>query len=98
MPAGGGYYKIQNRNSGLILGVAGGSSADGAVIEQWTDGGWTSQHWQLVDAGGGFYKLRNRATAKVVDVSGGSLSNGANVIQWGDNGGSNQHWQIVIVN
>ena len=78
--------------------MAGGSSADGAVIEQWTDGGWTSQHWQLVDAGGGFYKLRNRATGKVIDVSGGSLSNGANVIQWADNGGSNQHWQIVIVN
>ena len=68
------------------------------VIEQWTDGGWASQHWQLVDAGGGFYKLRNRATGKLMDVSGGSLSDGANVIQWPDNGGRNQQWQIVVAN
>jgi hypothetical protein len=96
--AGGGYYKIQNRNSGLILGLTNGSSADGTIIEQWTDGGWTSQHWQLIDAGGGFFKLKSRASGKLIDISSSSLDDGANAIAWTDNGGANQQWQIVEAN
>ena len=32
-----GYYEIQNVNSGMNLGVYGGSTANGAKIAQWTD-------------------------------------------------------------
>jgi hypothetical protein len=67
------------------------------VIEQWNDGGWASQQWQLVSVGGGYYKLKNRSTGKLLDISGQSLADGAAAIQWTDNGGTNQHFQIVKV-
>jgi len=50
--AGGGYVKIINRSSGKLIGVENGATTDGAVIEQWNDGGWASQQWQLVHVGG----------------------------------------------
>ncbi|WP_148927091.1 RICIN domain-containing protein [Paenibacillus methanolicus] len=96
--AGGGYYKIQNRASGLILGLTNGNTPDGTIIEQWMDGGYTNQQWQPVYTGGGFFKLENRASGKLIDVSSGSLDDGANVLQWADNGGANQQWQIIEAN
>ncbi len=84
-----------NRNSGKLIGVESGATADGAVIEQWNDGGWSSQHWQLVSVTGGYYKLKNRATGKL--ISEGATADGAKAIQWGDNGGTNQHFRVVKV-
>ncbi|RUS45216.1 RICIN domain-containing protein [Cohnella sp. AR92] len=91
------YYKIINRNSGLLLGVTSGATTDGAQIEQWTDGGWTSQHWQFVDMGGGYYKIKNRNSGKIMDISGGSTADGANDIQYADNGGLNQQFRLISV-
>ncbi|MBB6635179.1 RICIN domain-containing protein [Cohnella thailandensis] len=91
------YYKIINRNSGLLLGVTSGATTDGAQIEQWSDGGWTSQHWQFVDAGGGYYKIKNRNSGKIMDISGGSTADGANNIQYADNGGLNQQFRLIPV-
>jgi hypothetical protein len=42
------YYKLVNHNSGLVLGVSGGSLANGAQLVQWTDTGTNDQQWQLV--------------------------------------------------
>ena len=89
------YYRIVNRNSGKVLDVNGGSTADGAAVIQWTWGGGNNQQWQLVDQGGGYYRIQNRNSGKPADVNGGSTANGATVIQWGWNGGANQQWQIV---
>lgn len=89
------WYKIINRNSSKLLGVASGSTDDGAQIEQWTDGSWTSQHWQFIDAGGRYYKIKNRNSGKLMDISGGSTADGANNIQYADNGGYNQQFRIL---
>ncbi|MDQ0887009.1 hypothetical protein QFZ81_002097 [Paenibacillus sp. V4I9] len=34
-----------------MVGVENGSMANVVVIEQWSDGSWTSQHWQIIDNG-----------------------------------------------
>ncbi len=89
------WYKIANRNSGKLLGVTSGATTDGAQIEQWSDGGWSSQHWQFVDMGGRYYKIKNRNSGKIMDISGGSTADGANNIQYADNGGLNQQFRII---
>jgi hypothetical protein len=45
---GSGYYKIVSRSSGKVLDVPGASTANGAIIEQWTDNGGQNQQWSLV--------------------------------------------------
>lgn len=94
LPDASGTYRIVNRNSGKALNVVGGSSADGANIEQYTYGGWTSQHWQFTDLGNGYYKIQNVNSGKLMDVEGASLADGAENVQWYDNGGLNQQWQL----
>jgi len=91
------WYKIVNRNSGKILGVTNGSTADGARIEQWTDGGWTSQHWRFIDVGGRYYKIQNRNSNKIMDIVSGSTEDGAANIQYTDNGGLNQQFRLISV-
>ncbi|WP_117207976.1 glycosyl hydrolase family 95 catalytic domain-containing protein [Allorhizocola rhizosphaerae] len=89
------YVRLVNRNSGKVIGVSGGSTADAAAIVQQTDTGAASQRWQVVDLGGGYVKLLNRNSGKALDVNGASTANGATVIQWTDHGGANQQWQLV---
>jgi hypothetical protein len=45
MPAGGGYLRIINQNSGKCLDVASGGTADGTDITQYTCGTGTNQQW-----------------------------------------------------
>ncbi|WP_425465027.1 RICIN domain-containing protein [Paenibacillus sinopodophylli] len=89
------WYKLTNRNSGKLLGTTSGVTTDGAVIEQYTDGGWTSQHWQFIDAGGRYYKIKNRNSGKILDITSSSTADGATVIQYTDNGGLNQQFRII---
>jgi hypothetical protein len=45
--AGSGEYKIENYNSGLLLGVTSESKASGAQVLQWTDNGTADHLWTL---------------------------------------------------
>ena len=45
--AGGGQYKIQNYNSGLVLGVLNESTSSGAQVLQWDDNGTPDHLWTL---------------------------------------------------
>jgi hypothetical protein len=91
------YYKIVNRNSGKVLDVDARSTADGALVLQWTDNGGWNQHWKFINAGG-YYKIQNRNSGKVLDIEARSTADGAKNIQWTDNGGWNQQWKLVKVN
>ncbi|MNU96443.1 Mannan endo-1,4-beta-mannosidase precursor [compost metagenome] len=90
-------YKVTALHSGKNLEVAGGSSADGANVQQWTDNGKPEQQWKAVDVGGGYYKLISQSSGKALDVAGSFTYDGANVQQWTDNGQANQRWKIVDV-
>lgn len=89
------WYKITNRNSSKLIGVTSGSVDNNAIIEQYTDGGWTSQHWKFIDVGGRYYKIQNRNSGKIMDVTSGSTADGATIIQYTDNGGYNQQFRIL---
>jgi arabinogalactan endo-1,4-beta-galactosidase len=88
-------YKIVNRNSGKALNIAGGSSADGAVVEQYGYDGWSSQKFRIQDAGGGYYKIINVNSDKALDIDSLSTTDGAACIQWTYGSGWNQQWSIV---
>jgi hypothetical protein len=45
---GGGYYKLVNRYSGLVLDVTGGNTSNGTPFEQWMDAGGKNQQFQFV--------------------------------------------------
>jgi hypothetical protein len=45
-------YTLKNSNSQLLLGIQGGSTADGAPAVQWTADGSANQQWQLVQVSG----------------------------------------------
>ncbi|WP_405087383.1 RICIN domain-containing protein [Microbispora sp. NBC_01389] len=89
-PVSGTSYRIVNRNSGKPLGVAGGSSADGAkAVQQSGSGAWTVTSGQ-----GGAYTLRYVPTGKVLDVNASSTTQGLQLQQWTANGGTNQLWYL----
>ncbi|MBY9078826.1 fibronectin type III domain-containing protein [Paenibacillus sp. HN-1] len=90
-------YKLTAQHSGKVLDVAGGSTADGANVQQWTDNGNTQQKWRVVSVGDGYYKLIVQSSGKALDVAQGSTSDGGNVQQSTDNGSASQMWKIVDI-
>ncbi len=84
-------YRIVNRNSGKVLGVAGNSLADGAAIVQQTDTGAATQRWRLLPSGG-YTQLVNVGSGKALDVPGFSTTQGTQLVQWAINTGPNQQW------
>lgn len=90
-------YQLISRKSNKLLNVIGGSSANGADLEQRADGGTTSQQWQITDAGGGYVKIINRSSGKLIGVENGATTDGAVIEQWNDGGWASQQWQLVHV-
>ncbi|WP_125777621.1 RICIN domain-containing protein [Antribacter gilvus] len=89
------YYVLVNRQSGKAMEVADWSTADGAVVQQWTrnDGAW--QQWRFVDSGGGYYRLQNRHSGKVLDLWEWSTADGGGFRQYTDLNGYNQQFRLV---
>jgi hypothetical protein len=77
-------YKICNAYSGKCLGVVGGSTADGAPVEQRAYSGATGQNWQILQVSYGNFKVVNVASGKVLDV------NGTQIVQSTYSGSSSQ--------
>jgi hypothetical protein len=86
--------KLINSESGLLIGVNGGSKAPGAALITWPDDGTPSQRWSFVDVGGGWYKIVNVNSGLLIGVEGGSTKKGAHLIQWTDDGSLNQQWRV----
>jgi hypothetical protein len=85
-------YTIVNHNSWLCLGVTGASTSSGALIEQETCNGGTSQQWNIDGT-----KLTNVHSGLVLDVPGQSTSHGVQLEQWTSNGGTNQQFTMAWV-
>jgi hypothetical protein len=85
-----GNYRIDNRNSGKPLAVAGNSTADGAPVVQQTG----NAIWTLSLTTDNAYILRYATTGKVLDVNGGNPTAGLQLQQWTANGGTNQMWFV----
>jgi GH43 family beta-xylosidase len=90
----GAAYQVANRNSGLCLGVTGGSGTDGANVAQHSCTAGTSQ-WVLDPTADGYYRLVNRGSRKALDVTDCGTADGVDVRQyaWLDN--ACQQWRIT---
>lgn len=94
---------FRSAHSGLCLDVNGGSTSNGARVQQWDCNNTNAQKWEIVYAGGGprfngqagnYYFIKNVGSGKCLDVIGASRSNGAGVTQWDCHGGTNQRWLL----
>jgi hypothetical protein len=77
-----GTFEIVNSLTGKVLDVAGGSTSNGALIEQNSPSGRPPQQWRFVQTGGGYYRIVNVSTGKAVNVTGESTTNGTQIEQW----------------
>ena len=77
-----------------MLQVAGGSTANGALINSAADTGALYQRWNIVRDKDGYYALFNANSGMTADVYNWSLSNGGSVDQWGTADNLTQHWYI----
>jgi hypothetical protein len=88
------WYTIKNRNSGLVLSVAGNSLADSADVTQSTQDGAADQLWTILPNGDGTVRIANRNSGKVLAVDGQSTAQGAYVLQYQDNGTADHDWTL----
>jgi hypothetical protein len=91
----GASFRIQNRNSGKVLGVDQMSTANSANVVQYDDNGTADHLWQLVDGGTGFVKVRNLSSGKLLGVDQMSTADSARVVQYDDNGTADHLWALV---
>jgi hypothetical protein len=97
-PSGSAAYALVNRYTGKCLDVNGGSTADGAKIQQWGCNGSSAQQWSLVAAGNGAYQLISRVSNKCADLAAWSTADGAFVNQWSCGANqANQQWRLETV-
>ena len=99
-PSSGIAYPIINGNSGKCGEVYHSSTANGAVVDQWTCNGTRTQSWTYLLAGWTddlypVYELVNVNSGKCLEVYHSSTANGAGVDQWPCNGTATQLWVYV---
>ncbi|BAY42914.1 extracellular exo-alpha-L-arabinofuranosidase [Scytonema sp. HK-05] len=95
-PTPGKNYYLTAKVSGKVLDVSGGSTDNGANIQQWEKGGVDQQKWRLEDAGNGYYYLVSQKSGKVAaaDYKGVTGTNLNNVVQYDKVGAEEQKWKL----
>ena len=92
--ADGGYYSIQVLATQKGIQVANSSTADDALLEQWTYWGGSHQQWRLVRNADGYFNIINRNASKAITVRNASTVEGAPISQMTLGSGQNQQWSI----
>ena len=80
--------------SGLAVGVASGSLADGANVQLTNKANSGSQHLTLVADGDGYYTIVVSGSGKALEAENGSIVPGTNVSQNTKNGSDAQKWAL----
>ncbi|ASN20115.1 hypothetical protein CGK93_10875 [Arthrobacter sp. YN] len=91
----GSVYKLVNANSGRVLGITGGSTANNAEALQWDDNGTADHEWTVTRLANGNWRLTNVKSGKVLGVLAMSTADGAKSVQFTSNGSLDQEWQLV---
>ncbi|MBQ7365413.1 MAG: RICIN domain-containing protein, partial [Clostridia bacterium] len=63
-----GSFYIQNGTTGQYMDVEGPSTAEGAIIQQWTFSTATQKQWTIASAGSGYYTIKSNYSNKYVGV------------------------------
>jgi hypothetical protein len=88
------WFRIKNRNSGLLLAVSGAALADSADVTQWADDGTPDHLWTVLPNTDGTVRIVNRNSGKVLAVDNQSTADGALVQQYQDNGTPDHDWKL----
>lgn len=91
----GSYYRIAAVHSQKAIQVANSSTADNALLEQWTYWGGGHQQWTATRNAEGFFTLSNRNSGKAMTVQGASTADGAGITQQTLGTGTNQQWTLA---
>lgn len=94
IPAGEGYYYIQNIGSGMVLDVEGGVAKAFTNVWQYEKNNTDAQKWRLIKAAGVYYYIRSKLGDLNLDVAGASIDNGANISVAALKGGTNQQFRF----
>jgi hypothetical protein len=91
----GGWFRLQNANSGMVMGVSNMAWTDSAQVVQFDDNGTADHLWQFIDNGDGNVRIRNANSGLVLGVSGMSTSDSADVVQFADSGTLDHVWTLI---
>ncbi|OAA34788.1 Concanavalin A-like lectin/glucanase, subgroup [Metarhizium rileyi] len=96
VPGPGGWWKVKNLNSGLVLAVQNASTANSAQLQQQHEEDGGDEHlWRVESQGRGLFFLRNKNSRKLAGVDGMSSADSANVVQYEDNGTRDHLWSLL---
>ncbi|UQU65852.1 glycoside hydrolase family 127 protein [Couchioplanes caeruleus] len=88
-------FRIQNQNSGKVLGVDAMSTANSARVVQFSDNGTADHLWRFIDNGDGWVKIQNVNSGKLLGVDAMSTADSAQVVQYEDSGTADHLWQVL---
>ena len=91
----GDWYNLTNRNSGKLLDVADCSTADAAVVRQWSNTSAQCQQFRFESAGSGYWRIIARHSGKAVDLYNWNTADGADYKQWPVTTGVNQQFSVT---
>lgn len=92
-----GAVRLVNKASGRCVDISGPSTADGAIIHQWSCHTGPSQQWAMEATDSGYYRFVSRYSGKALDVRDVSTADGAGIQQWSYSGGGNQQFKPVAL-
>jgi hypothetical protein len=93
-----GYFVIVNNIAPQpAIDVNGPSTAAGALIHLWSNGGWSSQEWQPVQESSGAYHFVSHYSGLCLDVPSASTADGVQLQQYACNGTGAQSWSLNAV-
>ncbi len=90
-----GSYTLKAKSSGKCLDVAGGGTADGTNVDQYTCNGKPQQTFAASRDADGYFQFANAASGKVLDVYGSSQVDGGNVDIWTNFDADNQRYALI---
>ena len=91
--SGGGYYRLVNANSKLVLTVEGNTKTNGANVIQSAWAGESGQRWKITKNSNGTVTLTN-ALGTVLHLNGNSTTNGANILAKSASTTGAQKWYL----
>ncbi|MEM9719190.1 MAG: PQQ-dependent sugar dehydrogenase, partial [Bacteroidota bacterium] len=87
-----GWFMLEARHSGKVVGALGGSTAEGARMVQRSSIDLPSQKWLVQPLGEGLYRLSSQETFKTLSYSAMESDRGHNVTQESFTGAQDQLW------
>ncbi|MBQ9022149.1 MAG: RICIN domain-containing protein, partial [Eggerthellaceae bacterium] len=81
---------VRNMDTNLVLDIAGGSSADGAAVQEYTFNNSSAQKFRFKSNGSGF-SLINAKSSKALDID---TNTKTKIQQWSSSNATNQRWTV----